>query len=91
MRSSELIGRRATVKVHDTPCRVRHGDCAVLSETVTGTLRRFINMPGGPIGFIEVAGQLIAFDAGTDLASGKVEIELFPRLELVKSDKERSE
>ena len=83
MKASELVGHRATIKVHKTPCRVVYGDCEVLTETVTGRLTKFINMPAGPIGFIEVGKVLFAFDAGADIEAGKIEIELQNHLRLV--------
>lgn len=75
--SKELIGKDARLIVHKKPCKVVSHGHEPLTETTTGILTRFIKMPGGPIGFMETEeGKKICFDAGFDISSGKIEIEL---------------
>lgn len=79
MKAGDLIGRRIRVVVAEgrEPCRVRLGACTPLTATVEGRARRFIAAPLGAIGVVETDdGRMIAFDAGADIACGKIAIDL---------------
>jgi hypothetical protein len=77
VKSDELVGRRVTLEVHDTPCNVSMGAYEPLRETTSGTVKSITSYPGGPIGVIEADdGRSIAFDAGLDLRNGRVRVVL---------------
>lgn len=77
IKASELIGKRVTLRVHEEPCHVVMPGCIPLVGTVVGTIEKFDQWPGGPVGYLrDDAGHLIAFDAGFDLKNGKIEIEV---------------
>lgn len=77
MNAKDLKGTRVTIQVNEAPCRCIYPGSEILTETVTGTIRGFKQIPAGPIGFLETdAGSLVCFDAGADIASGKIEIQL---------------
>ena len=77
MKSSELIGKRVTLRVNKTPCEVVMDGTVPLVESVSGIIRKMFKMPCGAVGVLEDdGGNLIAFDAELDIKAGIIEIEL---------------
>lgn len=77
MKASELAGQRMRIVVKDTPCRCVRDGCIPLTATTEGRLLRFEKMPFGPIGFLQTDdGTTICFDAGGDILSETIELEL---------------
>ena len=75
MKYSQLVGLNVELIVHGTPCRCIGDGFEILTETTSGRIERFIQMPGGHIGVLLAEdGRRILFDAFSDIKNGTVEI-----------------